>query len=181
MKTRGLLLALLVAGVTPAVAQVPGFDIDLRAGLNSTSFSEEPSNANENWFVGGDIRFGGPFFIQPGLYYQKQGFDLEQPGDDQSIGVTSFMIPVQVGFNLVLPFIGAELGAGPTIAFNTSSDGVPKEALNNTRFGGLISAKVKVLMIGAFVGYQVDFTDTFDDDLGDGHMSQWMLGIGINF
>ncbi|HEX5631599.1 MAG TPA: outer membrane beta-barrel protein [Gemmatimonadales bacterium] len=187
MKTRGLLLALVVAGTAPAAAQVPGLDIDLRIGANSTSFSETPvefedRNANTNYFVGGDIRFGGLFFIQPGLYYQKQGFEFEgdAEGNDQSIGISSFMIPVQVGVNLDIPLIALEMAAGPTVTFNTESDNLPKEELNNTRFGALVSAKIDVLFIGAWVGYQWDFTDTSDGGF-DGHMSQWMVGIGINF
>ena len=87
MKIRGLLpLLLLVLPAAPAAAQVPGLDIDLRVGINSTSFSETPEqyggrNSHENWFIGGDLRFGGPFFVQPGFYYQKQGFGLQDgPG-----------------------------------------------------------------------------------------------------
>jgi hypothetical protein len=180
MRVRGLVLSLLLAGAAPAAAQLPLLDVDIRAGLNSTSFSEDDSNANWNYFIGGDVRFGSAFFIQPGLYWQKQGFTLEQPGDDADIGVSSIMIPVQVGLALPLPIVSVEAGLGPTIAFNTSTDGlVDDDAFNGTRFGALLSAKLRVLMISGWIGYQWDFTDTFKE--GDGSMSQWMFGVGFNF
>jgi len=104
--------------------------------------------------------------------------------DSDGIGVSSFMIPLQVGVDVDLKILGAELGVGPTLTFNTSVGdndlGIVKDDLNNTRFGGLVSAKAYVLFIGGFIGYQFDFTEAVKNGNGGG-FNQWMFGLGVNF
>jgi hypothetical protein len=189
MKVHGWLLALSLAMAAPAAAQVPGLDVDLRAGVNITSLGDAPSGVETSdelgYFVGGDLRFGKFFFIQPGLYYQRQSVNFnDNDGTSDGIGVSSFMIPLQVGVDVDLKLFGAEIGVGPTLTFNTSVGDndfdIVKDNLNNTRFGGLISAKAYVLFIGGFIGYQFDFTEAFKD-ANAGGFNQWMFGLGVNF
>lgn len=189
MKLHRWLLALSLGFAAPAAAQVPGLNIDLRAGVNITSLGDAPSGVETSdelgYFVGGDIRFGQFFFIQPGLYYQRQSVNFDDnDGTSDGIGVSSFMIPLQVGVDVDLKLLGAEIGVGPTLTFNTSVGdndfGIEKDDLNNTRFGGLISAKAYVLFIGGFIGYQFDFTEAFKN-ANAGGFNQWMFGLGVNF
>jgi hypothetical protein len=189
MKFHRLLLALSLGFAAPAAAQVPGLDVDLRAGVNITSIGDAPDGVETSddlgYFVGGDIRFGKFFFVQPGLYYQHQTVNFDDNlGTSDGIGVSSFMIPLQVGVDVDLKILGAELGVGPTLTFNTSVGdndfGIEKDNLNNTRFGGLVSAKAYVLFIGGFIGYQFDFTEAFKD-ANAGGFNQWMFGLGVNF
>ena len=105
-------------------------------------------------------------------------------GTSDGIGVSSIMIPLQVGIDVDLKIIGAEVGIGPTLTFNTSvgdnAFGLEEGDLNGTRVGGLLSAKVHVAFLGGFVGYQVDVTDAFKG-VGSGGFNQWMFGLGVNF
>lgn len=190
MKRTTVWLALSLVMAVPAAAQVPGLDIDVRAGGSSSGLTETPgdleytdSNREVGWFVGGDLKFGSFFFVQPGLYYQHQAFGLSTSTQSDGVGVSSIMIPLQVGVDVDLKVVSLELGVGPTLAFNTSigdnAFGLVKDDFNNTRVGGLVSAKFAVLFIGAWVGYQYDFTDALKG--GGGNMNQWMLGLGFNF
>jgi hypothetical protein len=188
MKISACLLALSLGIVAPAAAQVPGLDVDIRAGVNLTTLGDAPaeyeSDTDLGYFVGGDVRFGKLFFVQPGFYYQHQTVELTSGSLSDGIGVSSIMIPLQVGVDVDLKLLGAELGIGPTFTFNTSVGdndfGIEKDNLNSTRVGGLISAKAYVLFIGGFIGYQFDFTEAFKD-ADAGGFNQWMFGLGVNF
>ena len=174
--------------MAPAAAQVPGLDIDIRFGGSSSNLSETPTNFDDSnselgYFVGGDLRFGKFFFVQPGFYYQHQVVGLTQNTQSGNVGISSIMIPLQVGVNVDLKVVEAELGIGPTVAFNTSIGdndfGLVKDNFNNTRFGGLASANLRVLFLTAWVGYQFDGTQTIKD--GNAKLNQWMFGLGFNF
>ena len=97
--------AILLAAVTaPAQAQ---FAIDLTAGPNWTSISAAPigfsKSSDIGYFVGGRIRFGHLLYVAPGLNYQYQSFiynDAATLNVEDNIGISSFMIPVEVGVNL---------------------------------------------------------------------------------
>jgi hypothetical protein len=191
MKRSACLLLLSLGIVAPAAAQAPGINLDLRAGVNVTTLGDAPeegtvTESDLGYFIGGDVRFGKFFFIQPGLYYQQQTVKFENTtlGTSDGIGVSSIMIPLQVGVDVDLKLLGAEIGVGPTLTFNTSVGDndfdVDKDNLNGTRFGGLVSAKAYVLFIGGFIGYQFDFTEAFKDSDAGG-FNQWMLGLGVNF
>ena len=102
------------------------------------------------------------------------------------MGVSSIMIPLQVGVDLDLTVLAAELGVGPTVTFTTSVGDndfeIVKDELNGTRFGGLLSAKLKVAFLTGWLGYQFDVTDAFEDGgFSSGNINQWMFGLGINF
>ena len=117
MKVPGWLLALSLGMAAPAAAQAPGLDVDLRAGVNITSIGDAPDGYETSddlgYFVGGDIRFGKFFFVQPGLYYQHQTVNFEAiDGESDGLGVSSFMIPLQVGIDVDLKILGAEIGVG---------------------------------------------------------------------
>ena len=161
-----------------------------RFGGSSSNLSETPvdfedSNSEIGYFVGGDVRFGKFFFVQPGFYYQHQvvGLTPEVGAESSNLGISSIMIPVQLGLNVDLKVVEAELGFGPTIAFNTSVGdndfGLVKDNTNNTRFGALASANVRVLFITLWGGYQFDGTEAIKD--GNAKLNQWMLGLGFNF
>jgi hypothetical protein len=188
MRAHGWLLVFSLGLAAPAAAQVPGLDIDIRFGANLTGVSDTPetfesSDDEYGYFVGGDLRFGQFFFVQPGLYYQHQTLDLTRSGESDGLGISSIMIPLQVGLNVDLQVLEAELGIGPTVAFNTSVGDndfdLGKDQLNNTRFGGLLSANLRVLFLTGWIGYQLDFTDTVED--GNSTLNQWMFGLGFNF
>ena len=181
-------LALVLGTALPATAQVPGLDIDIRLGVNSSNLSETPtgfddSNSELGWFFGGDVKFGEFLFIQPGVYYQHQSVDLQRTNVSDGVGVSSIMIPLQAGVDVNLQAVAAELGIGPTFTFNTAvgdnAFGIQEGDLNGTRFGGLVSGKLKVLFVTGWLGYQFDFTDALKG--GGANLNQWMFGLGVNF
>ena len=108
MKARWFAPALLLADRDgPAQAQ---FAIDITVGPNWSSISEVPAGApagstesDIGYFLGGQIRFGHMFYVAPGLDYQYQSFKVDEGTRAQSsdnIGLSSFMIPLEVGVNL---------------------------------------------------------------------------------
>lgn len=185
-------LALTLA-VAPAAAQTPGYDIRLGAGINYSTLGELPAGATEKshdvgWFIGGDVSFGSLLFVRPGAWYQYQSFNVQTATLDDGIGTGSVMLPLQVGVDFDLKVVGLSLGAGPTLAFagSVSEDnafGVTKDDINTTRWGGIVSADVKVLFIGFRVDYQTDFTNYFNETagFGEGKLNQWRVSLGVEF
>lgn len=191
MKARWFVPALLLATVTaPAQAQ---FAIELTVGPNWSSISAVPAVApagsteesDVGYFLGGSIRFGHLFYIAPGLNYQYQSFKLGSTVANDNIGISSFMVPLEVGANLDLKVIAVQLGVAGTVAFNSSVGenefGVTKDNTNNTRWGWMLSAGARVLMLQLNLQYQADLTDTFKDDPTGAKLSQFRIGLGIGF
>jgi hypothetical protein len=197
MKAHWFTPAVLLAVVTsPAQAQ---FAIDLTAGPNWTSISAAPigfsKSSDIGYFVAGRIRFGHLLYVAPGLNYQYQSFIYNEGstiGIEDNIGISSFMIPVEVGVNLNLKIVAVQLGIAGTVAFNTSINdnefGVDKDMTTNTRWGYMLSASGRVLAFVLTLQWQQDLTNTFKGaetiggmPAGDGKMSQFRLGFGVGF
>jgi Outer membrane protein beta-barrel domain len=193
MKARWFAPALLLATITvPAQAQ---FAIDITVGPNWSSISEVPAVApagstkesDVGYFLGGRIRFGHMFYLAPGLDYQYQSFKLQStnPAISDNIGISSFMVPVEVGVNLNAKIIAVQLGVAGTVAFNSSVSanafGTTKDNTNNTRWGWMLNAGARILMLQLNLQYQADFTNTFKDDPTGAKLSQFRLGLGIGF
>jgi hypothetical protein len=193
MKARWFAPVLLLAAVTtPAQAQ---FAIDITVGPNWSSISEVPdvapagstTESDVGYFLGGRIRFGHMFYLAPGLDYQYQSFKLQSTSVNISdnIGISSFMVPVEVGVNLNAKIVAVQLGVAGTVAFNSSVGdndfGVTKDNTNNTRWGWMLNAGARILMLQLNLQYQADFTNTFKDDPTGAKLSQFRLGLGIGF
>ena len=192
MKARWFVPALLLVTAAPAQAQ---FAIELTVGPNWSSISEVPAGAppgstkesDVGYFLGGNIRFGHMFYIAPGLNYQYQSFKLASttPSINDNIGISSFMVPLEVGVNLNAKVVAVQLGVAGTVAFNSSVNdnefGFTKDQTNNTRWGWMLNAGARVLMLQLNLQYQADFTNTFQDDPTGAKLSQFRLGLGIGF
>ena len=193
MKARWFAPALLLATITvPAQAQ---FAIDITVGPNWSSISDVPAGApagssessDIGYFLGGRIRFGHLFYIAPGLDYQYQSFKLNStvPSINDNIGISSFMIPLEVGVNLDAKVLAVQLGVAGTVAFNSSVNdnefGATKDDMNNTRWGWMLNAGARILMLQLNLQYQADFTNTFKDDPTGAKLSQFRIGLGIGF
>ena len=192
MKARWFVPALLLTTVTvPAHAQ---FAIQLLVGPNWSSISEVPTAADASstssdigYFVGGNIRFGHLLYVAPGLDYQYQSFKVEPaaPTPSDNIGISSFMIPLEVGVNINAKIVAVQLGVAGTVAFNTSINdnvfGVNKDDTNNTRWGWMLTGSARILMLALNLSWQQDFTETFKNDPSGGKLSQFRVGIGLGF
>jgi len=191
MKARWFAPALLLATVTaPAHAQ---FAINLLVGPNWSSISEVPagvppggtSSSDVGYFLGGNIRFGHLLYIAPGLNYQYQSFKVETTSLSDNIGISSFMIPLEVGVNLNAKVVAFQIGVAGTLTLNSSVNdnafGATKDDTNNTRWGWMLSGSARILMLALNLGWQQDFTDTFKDDPTGAKLSQFRVGIGIGF
>ncbi|MBP2648843.1 MAG: hypothetical protein H6Q77_2467, partial [Gemmatimonadetes bacterium] len=180
MKARWFAPALLLATVTaPAHAQ---FAIDLLVGPNWSSISEVPagvppggtSSSDVGYFLGGKIRFGHLLYIAPGLNYQYQSFKVEVTSPTaitDNIGISSFMIPLEVGVNLNAKVVAFQIGVAGTMTLNSSVNdnefGVTKDETNNTRWGWMLSGNARILMLALNLAWQQDFTETFKNDPTD--------------
>lgn len=188
--------ALLLATAAPAQAQ---FAIDLAVGPNWTSLSTAPTgfttSSDVGYFVGGRIRFpfASLFYISPGVDYQYQSFFLNSAADvdlQDNVGVSSFMIPLELGVNLNAKIVAIQLGVAGTAAFNTSINDndwdVTKDITNNTRWGYMLHGSARILALVVDLSWQQDLTQAFKGGTtisgspsGDGKLSQFRVGIGI--
>lgn len=199
MSIRWLAPAVLLTAVTaPAQGQVA---IDLLVGPNWSSISAAPvgwdKSSDIGWFAGGQVRIGKMFYVAPGFYYQYQSFILNPtPGNEateDNVPITSLMFPLGVGVNLNAKVVAIQLSAAGTVAFNTkvgdnSFDATKDFTTNNTRWGYMLSAGARILMLDLNLSWQNDLTQAFKGATtlsgvpsGDGKISQFRLGLGIGF
>lgn len=189
--------ALLVATASPARAQ---FAIDLAVGPNWSQLSTAPTgyttSSDIGYYLGGRIRFpfASLFYIAPGLDYQYQSFILDNStlALNDNVGISSFMIPLELGVNLNAKVVAVQLGVAGTVAFNTSVNdnnwGVTKDITTNTRWGYMLHGSARILALIVDLSWQSDLTNTFQGattipngggNTNDGKLSQFRVGIGI--
>jgi hypothetical protein len=176
---------------TTAAAQVRGFSLGFEGLLSDLSSTADDYQSDDEL----GYRFGATvtlprerFFIQPGVFYQDAGFNLEGPlGVRDDVRVKGIHIPVVAGINLGVPKVNLELVAGPTVTFRTGTNdnffGIDNDATNTVLFGGTVGATARVLFLSATVGYDFGFTNLFKDEaqeeFGSGNLGHWRLSLGF--
>lgn len=178
---------------TTAAAHAQQFDIGVNALWSDLSEVKSPysSTSDVGYRFGLGVRLGGLLFISPGVHYQEEGFSFARSGTaailEDRVGLRSVYVPLEVGTNLSLKVVGLRLSAGPTVKFVTGVSGnnanLVKDEFTGTQFGGTVNAQVKVLFLGVNAGYDVGFTNAFDDTAkyGEGKVNSWRLGLGFFF
>jgi len=201
-------LALVVLSASFAAAQSETANtlvINPQIGINAATLSGETDNikhdANVGWQIGGYLRYGKRFYIQPGIfwhYMNTETTDASSADDfkfDQQI--STIQVPVCVGFNiidgdgLVLRVFG-----GAAVSFLTSVDDnaadLDKDDINSTQWLGRIGAGVDFLLFTVDLGYDYGFSNFYTDELiaeaalggidaSDTKIQEFFLNFGLKF
>ncbi|MDF1546780.1 MAG: porin family protein [Bacteroidales bacterium] len=163
-------------------------------GLNFTHLSGDPLTREQTgrlgWQIGGTLAFGQEFYLEPGIFWMKNNWDLQElaiDGDRKlKNDISSLRIPVFVGWNVV----GSadddrnfHIFAGPAAMIvtktNTETTGLTPDDFNKFILGANIGAGLSINKIFIDVGYEWGLNDIYKDDAD--HVKSRNLWINAGF
>lgn len=201
-------LALVILSASFAAAQTETANtlvINPQIGINAatlTNNAEDIQNdANVGWQIGGYLRYGKRFYIQPGIFWHYMNTETTDASsiDDFKFEqkISTIQVPVCVGFNiidgdgLVLRVFG-----GAAVSFLTNVDDnaadLDKDDINSTQWLGRIGVGVDFTMFTADLGYDYGFSEFYSDeaiadaalgglDVSNTKIQEFFLNLGLKF
>jgi len=146
-------------------------------GANATQYTNvddllADTEGRVGWQVGLFVRYGKRFYFQPGVFYQQTSVDVTGPDDTEfedikdAHDVTSFWIPLEVGFDIIssdLVTLRANGGVAGTFvtAVGDNDLGLTKDDFESFRAGGLLGAGVDIAIVSVDLSYELGFTNVF--------------------
>ncbi len=191
MKRIGMTLLLISSIILSANAQMI---IKPAIGLNLTTFSSDiPTHEIDGrlgWQLGGTVAIGSQFYFEPGIFWVKNNWNLNNDGTKFKNDISSLRIPVFVGWNVVGDpddDRNFHIFAGPSAMIVTSTNsevtGMDEDAFNKFILGANIGAGISVGKIFVDVGYEWGLNNMYKEDDNDTkHRSLWInAGFRLTF
>jgi hypothetical protein len=191
-----LLAVAAVTLVAPAVRAERSFQIIPQAGLTAAALASEPesltSTAKIGYMLGGSLRFGSRFFVQPGVFYQRTAVTAQSVEDissitfDDDLGVSSLWIPVQVGVNVIhRDLLDLHLSGGPTATFVTSvSDndlGLTKDDYESVVWGAVVGVGTDITAVSLDASYEFGLSKVLKTEGSDTKQNVFRFTVGLRF
>ncbi len=197
-----LLLSLLFAFTGSAFAQLPSFDLGLKAGMNvaklklkdkADTFSEENRLGYQ---FGVWARLGGAgLYVQPELYVAGKGgkynIDNEGINEDVKVSLTTLDLPILLGTKVGLGPVNARVMAGPVVSFKLSDDVKLKDKISNAytdirdiknyksnAVGIQLGAGVDISKLAIDLRYEVGVSNINKTDKYDQKQNLWHISLG---
>ncbi len=193
---RVILLAVLFVVGTTAFAQLPKFNLGLKAGMNIAKLkSDFTAEENRLGYQGGLwARIGAAgFYIQPEAYLGSKGGQFSFSDDNESVigtakvKFTNFDIPILFGTKIGSNKLNAHFMAGPVISFvvndNTTFAGMipDKEDFQNYKdqtWGGQVGAGVDLGNLSFDLRYETGLSDIHKSSGRDTKQNLWHISLG---
>lgn len=194
MKKSVLITCVLILAAATSHAQLPNFNLGLKAGLNiaklNTNFASEENRLG--YQVGAWARIGATgFYVQPEAYLGSKNNDVtvETTGNtvqtDGSIKFTTLDVPVLFGSKIGANNLNARFMAGPVISFivdkNISSaiEAIPDyDDYKNQTWGAQIGAGVDVGNLTFDVRYEAGLSNVNKSSKYEQKQNLWHLSLG---
>ena len=163
-------LAALAAVADPASGQV--VEILPQIGVTSIDYSVEDldSSTGAAFEIGGKVRIGPRFYVEPGIFYKYGGGTLTDGTDEGDLDIGDFRFPVVVGLKVVASrVLELRVFGGGNVAFVTTASGsgaleeVEKDDIAGTLWGARAGAGVDFTLITVDVGYDWGLTNMVAD------------------
>ncbi len=164
MKKNLFAFIVLIAFSFTAMAQV---EIKPAFGVNFSNLKDDSGyglKGKTGYQIGGTVAFGKKFYVEPGIFWQKDNYDINDPGDVvddiKNGGYSTINIPLNVGYSLLgseETTFGLRVFAGPSAKFVISvveEGGVTKDDFNNLLWGLNAGAGLDFWILFADLGYE---------------------------
>ncbi len=147
-------------------------------GLNFTSLSGDPksytSTGRVGWQLGGTVAFGQEFYLEPGIFWMKNNWDLQELSVSDTKfknDISSLRVPIFLGWNVVgsgTDDRNFHIMGGPAAMIvtkvNTESTGLTSDSFNKFIWGINIGAGLSINKIFIDAGYEWGLTDLYKND-----------------
>jgi len=200
-------LALVVLSASFAAAQsetASTLVINPQIGVNGSTLSGNPegvkNEANVGWQIGGYLRYGKRFYIQPGIFWHYMSTETTSDFNDIKTDnkISTIQVPVCIGFNIIDgDGLVLRAFAGAAVSFLTSvdeGDYIKKDDINSTQWLGRIGVGLDFTMFTADLGYDYGFSSFYSDetieeianaplglDISDVKIQEFFLNFGLKF
>jgi hypothetical protein len=191
-----LLAVAAVAILAPAVRAERSWQIIPQVGLNAATLASEPdsltSSAKVGYMLGGALRFGHRFFVQPGVFYQRTTVTTKSVDEitiedfEDDLGVGSVWIPLQLGLNIINgSTLDLHVNAGPTGTIVTSVDdnalGLTADDYEDVIWGAVLGAGVDFTLLSLDVSYEVGLSNMLKTGDSDTKQNAFRLCAGLRW
>ena len=161
-------------------------------GMNFTHLSNDPlsyeTTGRIGWQIGGTITFGDKFYLEPGIFWEKNNWNLQNL-DPQIPEFTNDMsalkIPLFIGINVIgeADEQNFHIMGGPTMRIVTDVDpgttGKTKDDFNDFIMGIDIGAGISLGKIFIDAGYEWGLTNIYKDETEDIRSRGFWLNAGF--
>lgn len=191
MKKIILLSCLFVALTATVSAQLPSFNLGVKAGLNLASLKSDKLFGEENrlgYQFGLWTRLGGAgFYVQPEAYLAGKGgkFNVDQGNGVNAEGKVRFTtldVPVLLGNKIGFNKLNVRFMAGPVISFilDDSTKGAIGDFDNykNQTWGAQLGAGVDVGSLTVDLRYEAGISNVNKSGQYDSKQNLWHLSLG---
>lgn len=177
-----------------AISAVAQMVIKPAIGMNFTTLSDDPlvytSTGRFGWQLGGTVTFGERFYLEPGIFWMKNNWDLQEIGSVTDTkfknDISSLRIPVYLGWNVVGS--GSDdrnfhIFGGPAAMIvtkvNTQTTGLTKDDFADYIWGMNVGAGLSISKIFIDAGYEWGLNNMYKDDQNEAKSRGFWLNAGF--
>ena len=162
-------------------------------GISSVKYSSDmfDSSTGLGLELGGKVRVGRRFYVEPGVFFGWSGAEITDGVDVGTLDLTEFRIPVVVGYKVIASrALALRVFGGGGAAFVTGVSGdraledVTKDDIASTLWNARLGLGVDFTLFSADVGYDWGLTNlAADPDPGDSDVNRngFFLEAGLRF
>lgn len=190
-----LLLSFLIAISATTFAQLPSFNLGVKAGMNVSSLKADNVLGEENrlgYQIGAWARVGGMgLYVQPEAYLASKGGKFHIPlisgnsSDDAKVKFTTLDVPVLVGYKFGTNRLNVRMMAGPMISFvlDKSVKGNFQQVTDisnykNQTWAAQMGAGVDLGPLSVDLRYEAGLSNTNNSDQYSQKQRLWHLSLG---
>jgi len=162
-------------------------------GMNFTKLSGDPLTYDQTgrfgWQIGGTITLGQEFYLEPGIFWMKNNWDLQELTISDTKfknDISSLRIPLYLGWNVVNSGTddrNFHIFAGPAAMIvtkvNTETTGLTKDSFNDFIYGINVGAGLSISKVFIDGGYEWGLTDLYVDDPNHARSRGFWLNFGF--
>jgi len=197
------LLIIMIGIIAVPFATLAQLKIKPAFGINFAHIKDSEGNfaidGQTGFQAGGSIQFGKKFVVEPGVFWQKDKYEIKSV-DDAFSGVisghySSLKIPLYLGFYIIgdaKSTLGIRVFGGPSAKFNIGAGSdeiggiteIGKDDIKNAIWGVKAGAGVEFMFLFAELGYNWGLSDVFSGDrFGDvdSQTNHFELTFGLKF
>lgn len=183
--------AALVGTALPASAQV--VEILPELGVSSVKYDSDmfDSSTGLGLEIGGKVRVGRRFYVEPGIFFAWSGADISDVTDEGNLSLGDFRVPLVVGLKVIATrVLEFRVFGGGGAAFVTSVSGdraledISTSDVTNTLWNARVGVGADFTLVSADVGYDFGLTNlNADPDPGDSDINRngFFLEAGLRF
>jgi hypothetical protein len=163
-------------------------------GMNFTSLTDDPINYSSSgrfgWQLGGTLTFGDKFYFEPGIFWMKNNWELQELNQATETtftnDISSLRIPAFVGINILgdKKATNLHIFGGPTgmivTKVNTGSTGLTKSDFAPVIYGIDAGAGVSFKKFFIDAGYEWGLTQIYKDDPNQAKNRGLWINFGFN-